>query len=706
VLGRDRVYDVYNVKYHRVDVEIEGQIARTTIDQVFENPGSHELEVVYLFPIPTGASISSFSMFVGDTELKGEILDKDEARKIYEDIVRQKKDPALLEYVGGGLIKTSVFPIPPGETRTNRVVYEEVLRRDGDLVEYIYPLNTEKFSKQNLEEVTVNVSIASTAPITNVFSPTHDVRIERFTDHRATATWTERDTKPDIDYRLYYSTSEREVGASVICYRPDANELGYFLLLASPKAQLDEGTIVPKNLICVIDRSGSMNGEKVDQAKGALKFVVNSLNADDRFALVSYSDSIDVMEPELLANTKENREAALEYVENLSATGGTNIRDALVEALKLAASGDRPNIIIFLTDGLPTVGETDIGKIAEAVAAANTLNARLFVFGVGYDVNAVLLDKLSSQNHGVSDYVRPKEDIEIKVSSFYAKVQNPVMTDIAIDFGALGIKDMFPITLPDLFKGGQLVVAGRYTEPSKTAPTHPVTIKGKLQGEDAAFKYELAFKHETDATANNFVARIWASRKIGYLIDQMRIHGKSDEVVDEIVRLSKEFGIITEYTSFLVETGVELEEEDAADMAKAAFGSSLGVTTGSHGVSQAQNVSTMQRSDQINLKNVYYDAEGRQVQYDTVRNVGAKAFYQREGSWVDAAFDKETQELIEIEQFSEEFFELSQKLGRDNQYLSFAGNVIVVLDGQAYKIVPADSPDKEPPVQDSPDEEE
>jgi Ca-activated chloride channel family protein len=687
------VYDVYNVKYHRVDVEIEGQIARTTIDQVFENPGRREIEVVYLFPIPPGASISSFSMLVGGTELKGEILDKDEARRIYEDIVRKKRDPALLEYVGGGLIKTSAFPIPPGETRTNRVVYEEVLRRDGDLVEYIYPLNTEKFSAQNLEEVTVNVSIASTAPITNVFSPTHPVRIERFTDHRATATWTERDTKPDIDYRLYYSTSERDVGASVICYRPDANEFGYFLLLASPKAQLDEASIVPKNLICVIDRSGSMSGEKIEQAKGALTFVINSLNADDCFALVSYSDSIDLMKPELVANTKENREAALKYVEDLSATGGTNIRDALVEALKLAASGDRPNIIIFLTDGLPTIGETDVGKIAEAVAAANTLRARLFVFGVGYDVNAVLLDKLSSQNHGVSEYVRPKEDIEVKVSSFYAKVQSPVLTDIAIDFGTLGIKDVFPTTLPDLFKGGQLVVAGRYTEPSGLASAYPVTIKGRLQGKEAAFEYMLPFKHETDSAANNFIARIWASRKIGYLIDQMRIHGESEEVVDEIVRLSKEFGIITEYTSFLVETDVELEEEDAIEMAKGAFDSSLVVTTGSHGVAQAQNVGRMQRSDQVNLKNVYYDASGRQVQYDMVRNVGAKAFYRREAFWVDAAFDKETQEPIEIEQFSEEFFELSRKLGRDNQYLSFAGNIIVVLDGQAYKIVPAESPD-------------
>jgi Ca-activated chloride channel family protein len=679
------VYNVYNVKYHRVTVEIKDQIARTTIDQVFENPNPRAIEVSYIFPIPAGASISSFSMFVGETELKGTILDKDEARRIYEDIVRQKRDPALLEYIGSGLIQTSVFPIPPGESRTNRVVYEEVLKRDGDLVEYVYPLNTEKFSKQKLEEVTVNVSISSTAPIVNVFSPTHDVRVERFTDFRATATYTERDTKPANDYKLYYSTSEHEVGASVICYRPDPKQPGYFLLLASPKAEIDKNKIVPKNLICVLDRSGSMNGEKIEQARGALKFIVNSLNADDQFGLIAYNESVDVMSPELLANTQENRTKALEYVEKLRANGGTNIHDALLEALKLAQAGDRPNIVIFLTDGLPTIGETNIERIADDTVKANTTGTRLFVFGVGYDVNAVLLDKLSSQNHGVSEYVRPKEDIEIKVSSFYSKVQNPVLTDVALDFGPLLVNDLFPRELPDLFEGGQLVVVGLYREPMLIN----VMLKGKLQNEEKAFEYPLEFKPETDATANNFVARIWASKKIGFLIDEMRVHGRDQELVDEIVRLSKEFGIITEYTSFLVETDEEIAPAKAAGMARGRFSGSLGEGSGTHGVAQAENLKQMQEQNQVNYVNRYYDREGNVVEYDQVRNVGSKAFYNRNGFWVDATFDADKQQPVEVVQFSDEFFKLSEKLGSDNQYLSFADNVIVNLEGEAYKIVEA-----------------
>ena len=680
------IYNAYNVKYHRVTVEINGQIARTIIDQVFENPGRRPIEVSYIFPVPAGASISSFSMFVGDTELKGTVLDKDEAKKIYEDIVRRKKDPALLEYVGSGLIKTSVFPIPAGESRTNRIVYEEVLRRDGNLVEYVYPLNTEKFSKANLEEATVNVSITSTAPITNVFSPTHDVRVDRFTDFRATVSYTERDTKPNMDYKLYYSTSERDVGASVICFRPDPNAPGYFLLLASPKADIDRSRIVPKNLICVLDRSGSMSGEKIEQAKGALKFVINSLNEGDRFGLVTYNNDVHLLSPKLLDNTKENRDAALAHVEGLSANGGTDIHSALLEALKLAVEGDRPNIIIFLTDGLPTVGETNIERIAESILEANGADARLFVFGVGYDVNAVLLDKLSSQNHGVSEYVRPKEDIEVKVSSFYGKVQNPILTDVALDFGGLTVTDLLPKVIPDLFEGGQLVLAGRYGEAKRAT----VLIKGKLQGKEIAFEYPLEFKAQTDGIANNFVARIWASKKIGYLIDEMRVHGRSDELVDEIVRLSKEFGIITEYTSFLIETDEEIAPREAARMTRSRLNYALEEDAGVHGVTQAKNIKQMKHDAKLNLSNVQYDAYDKLVEYNAVRNIGAKAFYRRKGAWVDATFDAEKQQPIKIVQFSKEFFDLIAKLGTDSQYLSFSDNVIVNFAAEAYEIVPAD----------------
>jgi Ca-activated chloride channel family protein len=537
--------------------------------------------------------------------------------------------------------------------------------------------------------VSINVSISSKAPIKNVYSPTHEVRVERFTDHRANVTYTERDTKPAIDYRLYYSTAEKDLGASLICYRPDPGKPGYFLLLVSPRTEIDESKILPKNLICVIDRSGSMSGEKIEQARSALKFVLNSLNKDDRFALISYNDTVDVMTHELLAYSKASRDRALGYVDALKANGGTNIRDALVEALKLAGDGDRPNIVIFLTDGLPTVGETNIERIAEAVGKANEVNARLFTFGVGFDVNAVLLDKLSSGNHGVSEYVRPDEDIEVKVSSFYAKVQSPMLTDITVDYGNELVSDVYPRELPDLFKGGQLVLAGRYGGSAKAT----LIIKGKLQGAERAFEYPLEYKAETDRLANNFVARLWATKRIGYLLDEMRLHGRNQELIDEVVRLSKEFGVITEYTSFLVTEDVEPTSTDAVRRANLEMGERFKADTGAHGVGQAQNARRMQDVDQVNVQNEYYDEKGGIVRYNRVRNIGDRAFYSRQGFWVDATYDEETQKPIEVRQFSKEFFELSRKLGRDNQYLSFASNIIVNIEGQAYKIVPAESPD-------------
>ena len=218
--------------------------------------------------------------------------------------------------------------------------------------------------------------------------------------------------------------------------------------------------------------------------------------------------------------------------------------------------------------------------------------------------------------------------------------------------------------------------------------TTAVTITVKLQGKETVFTYPFEFKAETDAEANNFVARLWASKKIGYLIDEMRVHGRNQELVDEIVRLSKEFGIITEYTSFLVESDEDIPTAKAGDMARKRFSQRLSVARGPHGVAQAENMKAMKGSAQVNRSNMYYDAKGNVVEYDMVQNIGAKAFYQRGGSWVDATFDKEKQEPVEVVQFTKEFFELTRKLGRDNQYLAFADNIIVNIEGQAYKIIP------------------
>ncbi len=345
------------IRYHRVTVTIENQVATTHVDQVFVNEGSHEVEGTYIFPLPEDATISEFSMWVDGEKLEGQVLERDEARGIYEDIVRRRRDPALLEYVGRDAFQASIYPIPPGGERRVELEYSEVLQMDNGLVEYVYPLNTEKFSPRPLEEVVVNVTVRSNEPLKAIYSPSHDVDIVRQGDYSAVAGYEEYGVKPDRDFVLYYTVSQEEVGVNLLSYRPDSSGNGFFLLLAAPKVELDAQEIIAKDVLLVLDVSGSMHGDKIEQAKQALGFVLDNLNDEDRFNVIAFSTAIRSYAQDLVPAGE--RGEARDFVARLDANGSTDINRALLEALSMA-DGDRPTIVIFLTDGLPTVGEVEI----------------------------------------------------------------------------------------------------------------------------------------------------------------------------------------------------------------------------------------------------------------------------------------------------------------------------------------------------------
>ncbi len=455
-----RVSGSWAVKYHKVNIKVRDQVADVSIDQAFVNTGHGVIEVEYLFPLPPQAAIDSMTLIVDGKEFAGKILPADEARRVYESIVRAKKDPALLEYVNYGLYKTSAFPLAPGKDVRVLVHYTDVCKRDHDLVEVFYPLNTEKFSAKPIEEVSVTVDIQAKGPISAVYSPTHDLAVKRPAPEHVVASWSVAKDTPNTDFRLLYQPTGEPVGATVLTYRPRENEDGYFLLMVSPTPRQGAGQVSPKDLIVVLDRSGSMSGAKFDQAKSALVYVLKNLNPGDRFNVIAYSDSIDPFFDALVENTKENLDRALTMLDRLDARGGTNIHDSLAEAVKMVR--DRPGrsgYILFLTDGLPTLGpSTDENVIVRNTTKANESKARIFAMGIGYDVNVRLLDRLVADNRGVSDYVKEKEPLEGKVSNLYAKIKNPVMTDLAVKLTGTRTAMTYPQTLPDLFDGGQIVL--------------------------------------------------------------------------------------------------------------------------------------------------------------------------------------------------------------------------------------------------------
>jgi len=665
-----------SIKYHRVNVTIQDQVATTQVDQVFINDFHRDLEGTYIFPIPEGASISKFSMYVGGEEIQGKMLDKDRARRLYEDIVRREMDPAILEYVGRDMFQARVYPIPAHGEKRIGLDYSEVLKMDDGVCVYTYSLDTEKFSARPIQDVSVTVDLHSRAAIKTVYSPTHEVLVSKLDDHHARVTYAEEHTKPDRDLVLYYTVSEKELGVNLLAYQ-EGSEDGFFLAMLSPQVELKGQKVVGKDIFFLLDTSGSMKGKKLDQAKDALDFCLQSLNPDDRFNMVAFSTDLETFSQNMMAAGREEIQEAQDFLEKLRAVGGTNIHDALQEAFSQITSSARPAMIILLTDGLPTVGQTNVDKILEMARGANERRARIFVFGVGYDVNTHFLDRLATENGAVSEYVQPQESIEVKVSRFYGKVAHPVLTDMSLEFGRMRITEVYPVELPDLFKGSQIVVLGRYGQGGPTT----IVLTGQSGERERSYTYEIDVRSEE---RNQFIPRLWATRKIGYLLDQIRLHGQNPELVDEIVDLSKRYGIMTEYTSFLVDADITVASHELAQEAGKFMADAFERKTGASAVSRALDLGSL-KSGAAAPSNVYRDETGQVKKVAGVKRVGTRTFYLKQGVWTDNDYFPH-QKVIEVRRYSEAYFQLIRRSATLARCLALGDQVLISLRDLALKI--------------------
>jgi Ca-activated chloride channel family protein len=680
------------VKYHRVTVEIQDQVAQVKVDQAFVNDSEVALEATYVFPLPEDAAISDFSLYVDGERLEGRILDKDEAREIYESIVQRNRDPALLEYVGRNAFQAQVFPIPPHGERRVQISYTQLLSQEAGLVHFLYPLNTEKFSPTPLQEVSISVDVSSQTAIKAVYSPSHEVDIDRISETHVAASYEENDVTPSTDFELFYSLSTEDIGASVTTYR-QGEEDGFFLLLVAPKADFRPQEVVAKDVMLVLDVSGSMEGEKLEQAKEALRFVLERLNPDDRFNILSFNDTIDTYAETLQSAGRADE--AEEFVDDLEADSGTNINEALLEALR-QLPGERPELVIFLTDGQPTVGIQDPDVIVGNVSDAVSSSTRMFVFGVGDDVNTDLLDTLAQENRGVSQYVRPDEDVAAAVSSFYEKVSTPVLTDIELDFGDIEVTDVYPEPLPDLFAGTQLVVVGRY----EGEGTVTLRLTGTVNGQVQTLSYD-GQEFPQRATEMDFLPRLWATRKIGYLLKEIRLHGENEELVDEVVDLSLRYGVMTPYTSFLVEEEnlpifSEEGRREAADQLAAPL--QAAPASGASAVERAQILGGYQKAE---VAAPVSDVEQLKV-------VGDRSFVLRDGVWIDSGY-QEGMSTTKIGFGGDEYYRLLAQRPDWGPFFAVGERVIFLSDGQAYEVAegefPAvDAPDAPLTQPDAPDE--
>ncbi len=692
------------IKSHRVNVEITDQIAKTRVTQVFVNEGSSMAEGTYIFPLPKGVTISDLEMKIDGVAIQGNILEKDEARQIYDEIVRSLRDPALLEYIGTNAIQASVFPIPAGEERTLEIEFNQLLTVETGLVHYVYPLRTNHLSQLPVGELSIRVSVESNDAISNIYSPTHRIAIDRQSDTHFVVGFETINALEANDFSLYYGLASDEINMNLLTYRESATEDGFFVALVAPPFEVEQDRVIPKDVIVVLDNSGSMYGTKWDQAVEATKFVLDNLNEEDRFNVISFSTGVRVFGTELQGvGTVPD---AKQWIGTIEALGGTNINEALQSALQMN-DPSRQTVVLFLTDGLATEGITNTADILTNVESFAGENISIFSFGVGDDVDTFLLDQLSGDYRGASVYVRPEEAIDEEVSTLYNKIRAPLFTNITLDIDGVTIYDVYPgsHSLPDLFIGSQMVITGRYQGDSDNVT---MTLTGKVDNEEVKFVYsDLDFR--ANAGGEVLIPRLWATRKIGELLNTIRLNGENEELVDSIVRLSIRYGIITPYTSYLIteddiftQTGrtdimMEAEEQAAFDLDDTASGAdAVEASEMARDLSNADSAAAPPQATAPvgNAGGTMGSSDGNAIDEtdrgvaNPVQYVGDRTFVYRDGKWIDTLFDGDNMEPTQVEFLSDAYFDLLDLDERVAEFLAVGDAVIFVIDGTAYEIVP------------------
>lgn len=695
------------VMVERVDavVRIDDQVARTTLTVTMRNPGGAIQEGQVVLPVPNGAVLKGFRLEGSEGTFQAEILPRDEARRIYDEIVRRVKDPAILEFAGLGALKSSVFPVPAGGSVRLRMEYEELLPVDGGRIDYVLPRSESLETHVNWS---IDVDWSVRGGVATVYSPSHEVNPEGANERVRVQLAGRVDPGP---FRLSVLRKQNKNAVATFLSHPeDQGGGGWFLLLmAAPEQQVDEPKM-RREVTLVMDRSGSMAGEKLDQARAAALQVVEGLESEDHFNLIIYNEAVTGFAEAPVKASRENILKAREFIDGIRVSGGTNIHGALQQAIAQVPVKDAVPIVLFLTDGLPTIGETSEKRIREAIATGNMHHRRIFTFGVGVDVNTPLLSRLADDSRATATYVLPKEKVEVKVAQVFRRLCGPVLAEPVIRVvDAAGhavpgrIDDLVPHHLPDFFAHDQVIVTGRYRG---AAP-----LEFRLTGRDGARERKFSFRFAPGDGRDPFVPRLWAIRRIAVLTEALRDLGADSgmngltgdgidrndprvkELVDEIVRLSTEHGILTEYTAFLARDG-EVFRPQAARTESASrqlFGKAVRERSGAPSVNQDVNLWKQKTAGNVNPTNRYLNAELAEEQVANVQQSADRAYYKRGDTWVDAQVVGNSGvqlPVTEIALESKEFKQLVDRLVATNRQscLALGRNLELVVDGTRYRI--------------------
>jgi len=548
------------IEIDRIDAKVEEGVANVTVDETFRNTTGQVLEGVYRFQLPDDAVIGAFSMWMGGVEKHGRVLESGQARRTYDAIVRKQKDPGLLEQVGWREFRVNVYPIPKFDTVRVKLEYSHVVRDDLALQTLEIPLPTKCGA---IGDLRVHVTVAAAHGLSGLDCPSHPQALLRVCAEEAEASFSADGATPAGPFVVRAIPRREGFDVALLADRPGDAAEGWFIARIVPK--LAAPPAIPRDVAFVIDRSGSMSGKKIEQARAALLAGLDTLKPGDRFDVISFSSDVTSLgEGRWLEVTAENLARARRAANDIAATGGTNIADALKAATRPRGTdgAGRLAAVVFLTDGDPTVGETSPERIL-AAWRQESAGTRLFAFGVGNDVKDFLLTKLAVEGRGDARYVREDENLEVPLGALFERLKTPLLIDPVVDVESVGdavaLLDREPRRLPDLFQGRALLVCGRYRGAGRAV----LHLSGNSGGESISVDVPVEFPKSTPR--RDFVAQIWAKTRVERLLDDLRVSGGNAEIRNEVLTLGLAHQLVTPYTSFLVvEDDVKLADGGAA----------------------------------------------------------------------------------------------------------------------------------------------
>jgi Ca-activated chloride channel family protein len=650
----------YTIRFSTSNVTVDKDTATVEIEEVIDGPDKNVIPAICVIPLPDGVNGASIRVTWGKTGSEPRILrdatylDSAKAQATFEAIARGGLTK-ILAYTGRPAILVPTVDL--GGKGTISIAFSMQVKSTQGVHMLTCPMPAAGYAAGPVERAQINVHLTDKHPLRSIFSPTHTTTITRKTPTEATATvkadrWTGMD-----DFRLFWAADADALGLRVLAYRATDKEDGYFMLLGNPAgASPSAERAVLKDVIFVMDTSGSMRGEKIEQARAALDYCIQHLDKTDRFNIVTFGTDVKTFENDLVGATPENLKAARVFIEDVIAHGQTNISGALQKALAGKVAPGRERIMIFVTDGAPTVGERSPEKILEQVKKLNA-GTRIFVMGVGNDVNAHLLDQLAELTDGSSEYFAPKEELDAKVAVLFDRLSHPMLSGVKVSFGESGARQVLPSKVPVLFKGSEIMMVGRY----KNGGKHTFEIAGTLAGKAVKYTCAADLPPARGEVSAEFLAPLWAARQIGYLLQEIRLRGPNKELIEEVVRLSKQYGIVTEYTEFIASAGPGAKAGEIVAEAGKRIAMARAEQSGQWAVNQAQNDRQLQnRAVAGGAANVYRDRRGKESVSNNINLIGQRVFYLQEGQWVDAE-EAGTRKTRVVKLLSPEYFDLLKK---------------------------------------------